>query len=512
MKRHERVRALLGLVLLAVAWPLVRFAHGPARDIVVSDICHTPVRILEPQAPRRIGSAVILHGLSASRGLMQTAGQWLAALGLRVYLVDSPGHGDSNEPFSFSHAEQCAGDLVESLARSGEIHLDSTVLFGHSLGGAIAIRLADRFPTAATIAVSPAPLVRLEKLPPEMLPYALPRRMPVNLLVFVGGWEPAISAEADQALMRAAGGERLQPEDFRQRRAAKLVVMRMATHTSLLFDRRVKDWSVDWIRSALNEPSAVSVSAGSPVAGGLLGLTGLLLLFPAVASGLSSLLGATATEQASAFPATGKVLALWAAASLSAVSLQRFWVPLKGLRLLTGDYLASFVLLSGGVLLVLLWKEARAGIHWDARAVVLACALSLATVLAFGAWLTWQLTDAWMNAARWWRFVAATLVCLPYFLAEELALGPPAAGKRRGRFALFLVLRLELWLALLLALYAFRSRQILVVLLAIYLLLVCVAQRGASDAVRRRTGSLTAAAMIGAILTGWFIAAVFPLT
>ncbi len=509
MKHREQLLALLGLALLAVAWPLVHFAHGPSRNTVVADVCHTPLRILEPQGPRPIGSAVIFHGLSASRGLMQTAGQWLAASGLRVYLVDSPGHGDSTEPFSFSRAEECAGDLVESLSRRGEIRLDRTVLLGHSMGGAIAIRLADRFPTAATIAVSPAPLVRSPRLLPEMLPYTLPRRMPVNLLVFVGGWEPAIAAEADEALMRAAGGERLQPEDFLQRRAAKLVVIPRATHTSLLFDRRVRDWSLGWARSALNEPSAVSVFRGSPVAGALLGLAGLVLLFSATVGGLTSLLGARAAEQVDTMPNSGKVVALWAVASLLAVSLLKYWVPLKGMRLLTGDYLASLFLLSGAVLLLLFWKEARAATHPDLGAVAMACALGLATVLVFGAWLNWQMTDAWMNSARWWRFVAVTLVCLPYFVAEELALGPP--GKRRGRFAMFLALRLELWLALLLALYVLGSRQILVVLLAIYLLLVCLAQRSASDAVRRRTGSLAAAAVIGAILTAWFVAAVFPL-
>ncbi len=512
MKRPEWLMALGGLVFLAVGWQLTRSSHGPSRDIVVVEACRAPVRILEPQAPRPIGSAIVFHGLSANRRLMQTFGQWLASLGLRAYLVDSPGHGDNTEPFSFTRAEQCAGDLVESLAQKGEINLDTTILAGHSMGGAIAIRLADRFPTAATIAISPAPLVQLSKVPASFLPYGPPRRMPVNLLVFVGGWEPSITAQADQALMRAAGGERLQPEDFQQRRAAKLVVIPMATHTSLLYDRRVKDWSLDWARSALSQLAVASTAPGSPVAGGLLGLVGLFLLFPAAASGLALLLRANGKEEIIEPPGIRRVLVLWMVTSLLVVSLEKFWVPLKVLRMMTGDYLASSFLLTGVVLLVFLRNEVRAALRLNTRAVALAGLLGLSTLLVFGAWLDWQLAGGGMNAPRWLRFVPVALVCWPYFAAEEVALGPPSVGRRLGRFALFLALRLELWVALLLALYVFRSGQILIVLLAIYLALLSLVQRWASDAVRRRTGSVAAAAAIGAILTAWFVAAVFPLT
>jgi hypothetical protein len=104
MKRLEWLMALGGLVFLAVGSQLTRSSHGPSRDIVVVEACRTPVRILEPQAPRPIGSAIVFHGLSANRRLMQTFGQWLASLGLRAYLVDSPGHGDNTEPFSFTRA------------------------------------------------------------------------------------------------------------------------------------------------------------------------------------------------------------------------------------------------------------------------------------------------------------------------------------------------------------------------------------------------------------------------
>ena len=146
----------------------------------------------------------------------------------------------------------------------------------------------------------------------------------------------------------------------------------------------------------------------------------------------------------------------------------------------------------------------------------MAILFGLASMLAFGAWLNWQLTDAWLSAARWLRFLFLVPLCWPYFYIEEVALGSPPEIAQRGpramRFGLFLLLRLILWLACLFAYYAFASGQILILIIVTYLAAASIFQRLGCDAVRRRTGSATAAATFGAILAAWFFAAVFPLT
>ena len=136
-------------------------------------------------------------------------------------------------------------------------------------------------------------------------------------------------------------------------------------------------------------------------------------------------------------------------------------------------------------------------------------------MLAFGAWLTLQLTDTWLNDLRWLRFFPAALACLPYALAEEWALGAPDAGnsvQKFRRFLLFLILRMLIWLSILFALYFYASQQILLAVLIFYLGVFSVFVRFGADAVRRRTGSLAGAAVFTAILMAWFIAAVFPIT
>ncbi len=515
---REWLFAALGLALLGLGVHLTRSARVPTRHLQLADACRTPLSVLEPRTAHPSGWAVVFHGLSASRLMMQTLGQQLADAGLRVFLVDSPGHGDSEEPFTHLRAEQCAAEVVESLLRRGEISLDRTVFLGHSMGGAIAVRLADRFPAAATLAVSPAPLVP-------------PRRMPANLLIVSAQLDMAMLKDSAQKLLRAAGGERTGVNDFRERRAARLVHISRATHTSLLFDRRVESLCVAWTQSMLGERSpGIFVSPGSPVAGGLLGLAGLLLMFPLAASGLALALGMRVPPAAAAPPRAGGILLRWIVAALLAVGVLAFWVPLRVLHLLTGEYLASFLLLAGLALLGLLWKQARATLSFDAWALAFAGALGLAAAMAFCGWINWQLADAWPNLPRWLRFLPLVLVCWPYFLAEATALGPPRrissatevegfglgdgpAGRNRWRrLALFLALRLVLFLALSFALFFLGSGQLLILLLAVYLALLALFERLGSDAVWRRTGSATAAAAFGAILTGWFFAAVFPLT
>src|SRR3989442_8513085 len=150
MKSGEWRLAAIGITLLGAGAVGTRLSQGAMRDAVLPGGCRTPVRVLAPRAPQAVGSAVVFHGLSTSGRMMQTLGQWLAALGLQVYLVDSPGHGGGDEPLSFPRAGKCAPDFGYSLAPRRQISPAPTGLVGHFLGGSIAIRPPDRLPTAAT--------------------------------------------------------------------------------------------------------------------------------------------------------------------------------------------------------------------------------------------------------------------------------------------------------------------------------------------------------------------------
>jgi pimeloyl-ACP methyl ester carboxylesterase len=498
LKRREAAFAALGVILVAVCsiW-ISRRARHASNFVIEQKDCHIPVTLIEPHVA--YGSAMVLHGLSANRLVMKRLGDELAANGIRTYLIDLPGHGVNSDSFTFARTEECAGVAVESLMRDHKISADNTAIVGHSMGSAVAVRLADRIPTIATVAISPAPMV-------------FPRRMPANLLVFSAQFDLPLLRRVSLALEQASEGDRTRPSDFAERRAFELEHIRGATHTSLLFTPYVLQQTVDWIRRAVGAPiRGLPMHAPNLQPAATIGLLGLFLCFPAAATLVTRLFGAGRTETETEGPRNFRSLLQWTVAALFGVSVLNFFTPLRFVHLFTGDYLASLLLVTGVVLLALQWGGAKSLLRSNARADAAAAGLGVAAFLVAGAWLSWQLTEAWLTPARWLRFAFILPAVFPYCLAEEIALGAPS---RRGgrRLLLFLVLRLLLWLACILALYAFLSGQIMILILVVYLAGFSIVERLGTDVIRRRTGSVTGAAIFGAILAAWFIAAVFPLT
>jgi pimeloyl-ACP methyl ester carboxylesterase len=513
MKRGEVSLGVSGAVLvLAGAYAIGRAA--PPKQVAMLDAggCHTPVTVLEP--PRGVharGTVLLFHGLSANRRLMTYLGADFAGHGFRSYLLDLPGHGENTDAFTFARAEQCASIAVGYLIRSGKISPKTTILLGHSMGGAIAIRMADRDPMGATIAISPAPMIT-------------PRRMPSNLLVFSAQYDLRPLKRQAESLAEAAGGDRIRPDDFVQQRAFELQNVPWATHTSMILNRRLAHQSELWAMRSLfpnvtpdnltpsSDLAAYDRSNRGRLAGATAGLLGILLLFPLCAT-IAAECSGPAQESFLACPTRPLALAEGAVSSLAAVLILSWVVPLKFLHLYAGDYLASLMLLAGILLIALNWKAAKACLSLNVPKLMAAAALGLTTILAVSGWLNWQLDDLWLSTPRWLRFAAILPVASIFCFAEEAILGPLYEGKRRAaRFALFLALRLELWLACVLAYYMLASGQLLIGLLVAGLAAFSILQRTASDALLGRTGSATATAVFDAILAAWLIAAIFPLT
>jgi hypothetical protein len=387
-------------------------------------------------------------------------------------------------------------------------------LLGHSMGGAIAIRMADRDPLAAIIALSPAPTT-------------LPQRMPANLLVFSASADLNVLKKSAQSLSAAAGGTRTHNDDFAQQRAFALQTVPFATHTSLLSDHRVAHESELWAMRALFPAIATNTltlnldlatydtfgNGRRRLAGAILGLLGILLLFPAGATLIARVAGPPFVESPGTRPSAILLLIEGAACAMAGVLVLEIGTPLHFLHLYSGAYLASLLVIVGILLLILNFGFAMEYAKFNPKRLAAAVILGFATFLAIGAWLNWQLDDAWLNAPRWLRFAGLLPVLWIFAFAEEVVLGPPHHAKKRAtRFAVFLSLRLEIFLACLLAFYMLANGQVLIVILFVYLALFSVLQRLATDALRVRTGSATSAALFGAILASWFISTVFPLT
>jgi pimeloyl-ACP methyl ester carboxylesterase len=444
---------------------------------------------------------------------MLTSGQQFAAAGFRAYLVDSPGHGNNTAPFSFAANEACARGLLDTLERRGEITPRRTVLFGHSMGAALVVRLADSFPAAATIAVSTAPLVP-------------PHRLPSNLLLVAPQFDMPQVLQMEHELARAAGPERASLEDFRELRAFRLLNVSRRSHTSALFDSSAARIMLRW---ALDAVGATDAPDRSPdfhaFAGGWLGLLGILFLFPVAASGIARLLGIPVPAGVVS-PPPQMILACfaWIAALVPSAIVSARWPLLWSLHLYSADYLASVLFLAGISLAIGYgFYEGRRRRSGDFQrsslhphsGLICGAIVGLITIIAAGAWLNWQLAEAWPIPARWARFAFLLLALFPICLAEEHALGDPRAlGRlaRQRRSVLFLLLRGIVLLVLLLAWVSGVSRALLALIFLAFLAVLSLCQRLGADALRHRTGSPVAAACFNAILGAWFLAAAFPLT
>jgi len=521
MNRREKLLAVFGFLIFAISSALLYRERIPAREVVLTQACGMPIRIMNPPTQDEVPSAVVFHGLGANAVVMRSLGQFLASTGFRVYLFDLPGHGNNPDHFSFARAEECAAAAISLLERSGEIRLQRTVLIGHSMGGALAIRMADSFPTAATIAISPAPMIHASGMPSGAVLMGSPRRMPVNLLIMMGQFDFPYSRESAEKLVQMGGGQRNALEDFLEKRAMKLVTVPRATHTSLIFNLPNDSPLATWLQKSLPEIIGLHVvKAIKPELWGILGLLGLAFLFPLAASSTVFALGMKQAQPTVAGRSARTTMLCWLVAGLLAVSALKLFPRHNFLRMAYGGYLASCLLLAGIVLLVLLWaasakQAASRSSNASWRSAFAGALLGAATMLVFGAWLTLQLTDTWLNDLRWLRFFPALLACLPYALAEEWALGSPSTGNWLAsfrRYLLFIALRLLIWLSILFALYFYSSGQILLSVLVMFMGTFSLLTRFGADAVRRRTGSLAGAAVFTAILMAWFIAAVFPIT
>jgi pimeloyl-ACP methyl ester carboxylesterase len=501
MKSRKSLRGLAGLMLCLLGFWLVLATPYRSQTVVVDAAsCRMTLDIIEPLSGAPQGSVLLLHGLSANKKIMSYFAQGFSEQGLRVFVPDLPGHGRTGGPFSPARAEACTESFVRELVKVHLLAPERTILAGHSMGGAIAVRVASRVPVAGVLAISPAPQRAAHGTKPEMLLFDSAPRLHGNALVINGGWEPES--------MRGAGHDLAGSGD--EGKAQYLVIPR-ATHVSLLFDPEAVRASKQWAAQVLHLEGSARVPSRWPLLGFFLGFGGLIVL---TGPFLRELLSKNSAAEPMLPVGIASLLLEAGAISVAAVLLLRGWNLLRALDLFQGDYFAGF-LLSAGVLLVLLhWGAVKAVCRaspapTQIRKILMAAFCGFVVLLLFSGWFDLAFSEAWLNSARWLRFPAFFLSVLPYHAVEEIIAGPPSSRGAAQRLALTLSLRLIAWGALLGGIFFLHSGEVLLVLLAPYFAVFCVLQRLSMDAVRKETGS-AAAAVFGAILMAGFCLAIFP--
>jgi pimeloyl-ACP methyl ester carboxylesterase len=516
---RNAIRALSAVLLCVVGFVLARAAPFRETTVIVdAGGCRLVTDIVDAGEDETQGSVVLLHGLAANKKIMSYLARGFALMNLRVFVPDMPGHGRTAGPFSFARADTCSESFVRQLIRRGAIDPELTILAGHSMGGAIALRVASRIPVAGTIAFSPAPMVTTYGVPASMLPFNDDQPAPAHTLVLSGWFEPRSVRETARSLIAGSAAT-----------TGKYAVIPHSTHVSLLFDPAVARASQVWAAQVLKLDSNVALPSRIPLVGSLAGFLGVLILagpFLRETVTKNPLRGVNPVEDQNTEPPskpdestsaatakqTGRALLEVAALSIAVVFVLRLWNPFAMLRLFEGDYLGGFLLILGVILLFLHRKDLGSLRPFRPTPLLAAAFAAIVLPLLIYSWFDLTISEAWWTAARWLRFPALFAALLPYHAAEELLLGPKEGKFEKGRLALALSFRLVAWGAILGGLLLLHNREILLLLLSPYFVVFCLLQRLGMDVVRKGTGSSLAAAVFGAILLAGFCVVVFPIT
>ena len=501
VKSRDAVRAIAGVFLCATGlWLALPAPYRERTFLIDAGGCRLETTMVEKPEGGSQGSVLLFHGISANKKIMSYLARGFAEQGLRVYVPDLPGHGRTAGPFSPARAEQCAETLLRQLLARGVINADRTILTGHSMGGAIAERIASRVPVAGLIAISPAPMRAAHGVTAEKLLFKDPPILPPHSLVMMGSLE-----------LESMRGNAADLVASRSDETVKYLEIPGASHVSILFNHSAMRASQVWSAQILHLSPATALPSRYPLIGALGGFVGIVLI---AGPFLRESAGKSKREE---IAATGAAIGIrrlfleFAACSFLTVLLLRFCIPLKAIRLFQGDYLASFLLLFGALLVVVRWSCVRSALT-SFHGLLAAGFAGVVLLLLATAWLDLTFYEAWLTAAKWARFPFLLIVLLPYHIAEEMLLGSLERGKKWHRLALALTLRLIAWGALMGGILFLHSGEILMGLLSVYMAVFNLLQRSAMDIVRTETRSAAATALFGAILLAGFCLVIFPLT
>lgn len=432
MRFLEQFAAVLVLLVLFVGASYLKLKqtlHIERHYFTIQDRYRTPAIGLKPNDVERPPQALLLHGFSGSKEIMLQLGLALAEAGVHCFLIDFPGHGsarsgfgDSGTRLEFPRTVEAALSAISWLEARGMLEPERAVLVGHSMGAYVAIAAGRRRPDfLATVAISPV----LAEADPHS---------PRNLLVLVGEHDFArVQADARRIIELATGLDKaslssaFRSGDFARGTARGLQYFQHQTHTSMIFSPMVCDSISAWIEQAAGRKLR-------PNQGGKLALLSaaqfvaiVLIFFPwaHILGNTFRRLARDSNGQAYYEPELSPryYFLAFGLTGLLAILLLHYFVPLSFLKLIAGDYLASFFFyigVAGNLVLMASGRKLRLP-KGLSLVLPLLFALVLFTLLymSLGRFLSWQFRYLRLDEDRVWRAVVIFALLLPFFLGDE---------------------------------------------------------------------------------------------
>jgi pimeloyl-ACP methyl ester carboxylesterase len=422
--------------------------------------------------------ALVVHGLDASKELMQFVCSAMADAGFEVYAIDLPGHGDSTAGFD--------GLLARSAVEQAVSYLNPDIGVGHSMGAALLIDLAPDVKFRTLVLISPVPtqvnrlkfdhtLVTTELFDIPAVNTFAPELEGVEMRKFE--WGMHSSALVNPAQIREIvswlGGD---PERLRtSARLMWLVFMFSAAvvFTIVLFPSRL--------------PAERKRGSAQPQ---------------------------VIIANSEAFSQKEILLSFVFAGGVSIV-VQRFVSVFHWIRFYATDYLVSFLFLTGLGLLIPLALRKRS-IPSGSKAVSGSVHFLKATVLAayvivfLGLLTGSHLIHMTLADDRWWRFPAIAAASFPLFLFDETAVRESGKGWQAAGIGIATRVLLIAWIAT--GVLILNRESAFLVLLSALILPFWIALWFFTGIVHRHIQNSVATALFAALVQGWMFAAWFVIT
>jgi pimeloyl-ACP methyl ester carboxylesterase len=322
------------------------------------------------------GRILVVHGLDATRNVMNILSFGLADAGFEVFSIDLPGHGESRAGFNAVQARTVVGSALDELGTQ-------TAVVGHSFGGAMLLDVAADRRIGRMVLFSPAP-TPLQSLQAE------------HVLLLTGQLEPGrIRAFAPQVESNATGAF-----EYRD--------LPWTGHSGALFRADVIASVAQWLGG---DSSAIHTKKR-------LGLLGVMFL-SSMALGVT-LLGGIHPAHPVAEPATADArltLLYYIAASLLAAGTLAVVNVAAWLRIFALDYLIGLFFLAG----VLVLSRCK-GLKPGRPRLWVGLGAAAYIILVPGFLVASELIHTVPSGGRWWRFLGILALGLPMFLADEYLL------------------------------------------------------------------------------------------
>jgi len=418
----------------------------------------TPYLHYIPQGQRR-GLVLVVHGLDANKEVMNFLCLGLSDAGFEVYSVDLPGHGDSKVGFNAMVARQALKTILDTLG-------PDTIVIGHSLGASLLLDLASERPFGTMVLTSPAPTpvdkIRAERMLVLTGEFDLPR---------IQVWVPQLEISGTEGVLlkkipwSGHAGYLLQPGPIRD--------------------------IVAWLGG---DPSQLKTNRRL--------LLCMLKILSTLTIAVLWLRGKPIEPQATALPAR---IITYVGSCMAALWICGGVDLLKGLHLFSAEYLISFILVMGVVLLPFYSRRFSLTLS-QIHVSLLAAGFFIAAAVLSGS----EMVHLTLSSGQWWRFAAITLAVLPLCVADEVLLRPIRTWWMSA--GVYSLTRILIWAFVVWGVMTMYRSDGFLVLITHFIVLIWIALWLVGELVRRRTQDPLATAIFTALVQAWIFAAIFVRT